>query len=55
MVAMYKWRKKKGAAGPVIINPTGKGAHLIGYPSLECLRSPELYLLEQEKDENLGS
>jgi hypothetical protein len=47
MAAVYKWRKKKGAVGPVITNPTGKGAHMIGYPSLECLRSAELYLLEQ--------
>jgi hypothetical protein len=47
IVAVYKWRKKKEAAGPIIINSTKKSAHVIGYPSLECLRSAELYLLEQ--------
>ncbi len=46
MAAVYKWRKKKGAAGPVIINPNGKCAHMIGYPSLECRRSAKLYLLD---------
>jgi hypothetical protein len=48
MAALYKWRKKAGASGPVLINPTrlsnGKG---IGYPSAQCLRSAELFLLEQ--------
>ncbi len=47
MAAIYKWRKKKGAVGPVIINPTGKGIHTIRCPLLECLRLAELYLLEQ--------
>ncbi len=47
MAAVYKWRKKEGAVGPVIINPIKKGEHVIGYPSAECLRSAELYLLEQ--------
>jgi hypothetical protein len=47
MAAVYKWRKKAGAAGPVIIKniqlPSGK---VIGYPSIQCLRSAELFLLE---------
>jgi hypothetical protein len=48
MAAVYKWRKKTGAAGPVIINsaqlPTGK---VFGYPSIQCLRAAaELFLLE---------
>jgi hypothetical protein len=47
MAAVYKWRKKEGAARPVIINPIKKGGHTIGYPSAECLRSAELYLLER--------
>ncbi len=47
IAAVYKWRKKEGAAGPVIINSTKESTHVIGYPSLECLRSAELYLLEQ--------
>ncbi len=47
IAAVYKWRKKKDVEGPVIINSTKKSAHVIGYPSLECLRSAELYLLEQ--------
>jgi hypothetical protein len=55
MAAVYKWRKKSGAAGPVIINntqlPNGKE---IGYPSIQCLRSAELFLLERaERNENL--
>jgi hypothetical protein len=41
MAVVYKWRKKKGAVGPVIINPNGKGSRKIGYPSLECRRSAE--------------
>jgi hypothetical protein len=48
MAAVYKWRKKTGAAGPVIINntqlPNGK---VIGYLSIQCLRSAELFLLER--------
>jgi hypothetical protein len=48
MAAVYKWRKKAGAAGPVIINsahfPSGS---VLGYPSLECLRAAELFLLER--------
>jgi hypothetical protein len=47
MAAVYKWRKKTGAAGPVIINsaqlPNGK---VFGYPSIQCLRAAELFLLE---------
>ncbi len=47
MAAVYKWRKKTGALGPVIINstqlPNGK---VFGYPSIQCLRAAELFLLE---------
>jgi hypothetical protein len=47
MAAVYKWRKKTGAAGPVIINsaqlPNGK---VFGYPSIQRLRAAELFLLE---------
>jgi hypothetical protein len=47
MAAVYKWRKKTGATGPVIINstqlPNGK---VFGYPSIQCLRAAELFLLE---------
>jgi hypothetical protein len=48
MAAMYKWRKKTGATGPVIINgtqlPSGK---VFGNPSIQCLRAAELFLLEK--------
>ncbi len=48
MAAVYKWRKKTGVAGPVIINgtqlPSGK---VFGYPSIQCLRTAELFLLEK--------
>jgi hypothetical protein len=48
MAAVYKWRKKTGAAGPVIINgtqlPSGK---VFGCPSIQCLRAAELFLLEE--------
>ncbi len=48
MAAVYKWRKKAGAAGPVIINsaqlPNGK---VFGYLSIQCLRAAELFLLER--------
>ncbi len=41
-------RKKTGAMGPVIINgaqfPNGK---VFGYPSIQCLRAAELFLLEK--------
>jgi hypothetical protein len=52
MAAVYKWRKKTGATGPVIINgaqlPSGK---VFGYPSIQCLRAAELFLLEKaQKD-----
>ncbi len=48
MAALYKWRKKAGASGPVLINITRlSGGQVIGYPSAECLRSAELFLLEQ--------
>jgi hypothetical protein len=47
MAAVHKWRKKKGATGPVLINPTQKGGRVIGCPSVEWLRSAELFLLER--------
>ncbi len=46
ITAIYKWRKKTGAKGPVIINPTEDGRQKIGYQSAECWRAGELYLLE---------
>ncbi len=53
MAAVYKWRKKEGASGPVIINngaqlPNGK---VFGYPSIQCLRAAELFLLEKAQRE----
>jgi hypothetical protein len=48
MAAVYKWRKKTGAMGPMIINgaqlPSGK---VFGYPSVQCLQAAELFLLEK--------
>jgi hypothetical protein len=48
MTTVYKWRKKMGAAGPVIINgtqlPSGK---VFGYLSIQCLRAAEQFLLEK--------
>jgi hypothetical protein len=32
MATMYKWRKKRGAAGPVLINPIKRGEPVIGSP-----------------------
>jgi hypothetical protein len=50
MAAVHKWRRKKGAAEPVLINPTRIRGREIGYLA-ECLRSAELFLLEQaQKD-----
>jgi hypothetical protein len=46
IAAVYKWRKKTGAQGPVIINPIEEGRHRIDYPMVECLRAGELYLQE---------
>jgi hypothetical protein len=46
VAAIYKWRKKTGARGPVIIKPTEDGGQKIGYPSTECRRAGKLYLLE---------
>ncbi len=47
MAAVYKWRKKTGAAGPVIINSTQlPSSKVFGYPSIQCLRAAELFLLE---------
>ncbi len=48
MAAVYKWRKKAGASSPVLINITRlSGGQVIGFPSAECFRSAELFLLEQ--------
>jgi hypothetical protein len=47
MAALHKWRKKAGAARPVLIKITRlSGGQVIGYPSAECLRSAQLLLLE---------
>jgi hypothetical protein len=51
MAAVYHWRKKTGAQGPIIINPTQGGTRKIGYPSAECRRAGELYLLELAQKE----
>ncbi len=47
MAAVYQWRRKKGAGGPVVINWNGGGQRKLGYPSLECRRAAGLYLLER--------
>jgi hypothetical protein len=48
MAAVYKWRKKVGAAGPVLIYSTQlSNGKVIGYLSIQCLRSAELFLLER--------
>jgi hypothetical protein len=48
MAAVYKWRKKTGATGPVIINGTQlPNGRVFGYPSIQCLRAAELFLLEK--------
>jgi hypothetical protein len=48
MAAVHRWKRKKGASGPVLINRTSlSGKRVIGYPSAECLRSAELFLIEQ--------
>jgi hypothetical protein len=31
MATVYRWRKKKGAMGPIVINSNGKGQHKLGY------------------------
>jgi hypothetical protein len=46
VAAIYKWRKKTGAQGHVIINPIEDRMQRIGYPSAEFRRAGELYLLE---------
>jgi hypothetical protein len=58
MSAMYKWRKKEGAAGPVMINPVKKEKYTISYPSAECLHKIGGTILagtSPEGNENLGS
>jgi hypothetical protein len=48
MAAVYKWRKKTGATGPVIINGAQlPGGKVFGYPSIQCLQAAELFLLEK--------
>ncbi len=44
--AVYKWRKKAGAQGAVLINMTGKGGSRVGLPSRECCHAGKMYLLE---------
>jgi hypothetical protein len=44
--AIYKWRKKTGARGPITINPIEDRTQRIRYPSAECRWAGELYLLE---------
>jgi hypothetical protein len=46
MAAVYKWRRKTGAGGPVIINSSEGDPRKVGYPSIECKRADELYMLE---------
>ncbi len=47
MAAIYKWRKKAGASGPVLINISRlSNGQVVGCPSAECLKSAELFLLE---------
>jgi hypothetical protein len=46
MAADYRWRKKTGAEGPVIINSVEGELRKVGYPSLEYRQAGELYLLE---------
>jgi hypothetical protein len=48
MAAVYKWRRKTGATGPVIINGAQlPGGKVFGYPSIQCLKAAELFLLEK--------
>ncbi len=48
MSTVYKWRKKTGATGPVIINGTQlPNSKVFGYPSIQCLRAAEFFLLEK--------
>jgi hypothetical protein len=44
--AIYTWKKKKAAHGPVFINSTGVGRFRMGYPLIEWRRAGELYLPE---------
>jgi hypothetical protein len=48
MAAVYNWRKKTGVTGPVIINSARfSNGKVLGYPSTQCLRAAELFLLER--------
>jgi transposase InsO family protein len=48
MAAVHKWKKKGEVSGPTLVNITRlSGGRMIGYLSAECLRSAELFLLEQ--------
>jgi hypothetical protein len=38
MATAYKWRKKTGAQGPLIINPAEDRSRRMGYPSDEWRR-----------------
>ncbi len=44
--AAYKWRKKEGSQGPVLINSVSSERQRKGYPSSECRQAREMYLLE---------
>jgi hypothetical protein len=46
MATVYRWRKKTGAEGPVIMNSIEGDSRRVGYPSIECRHAGELYLLE---------
>jgi hypothetical protein len=43
--AVYIWRKKEGAQGPVLINPIEAGKRKVGYSSVKCQHVGEMYLL----------
>ncbi len=38
----YTWRKKKGAQGPVLLNPIEGTMCKVGYPSIECQRREDV-------------
>jgi hypothetical protein len=44
--AAYKWGKKAGTLGPIIINET-RSKTLGGFTSSKCTRATKLYLLEK--------
>jgi hypothetical protein len=44
ITAIYKWRKKSGAAGPVIINKTFQSNARSEYPSKQASEGSEVVL-----------